>query len=188
MNSKVGVWGLVAALWLGSPSASWAESGIAQSIPAPDAWEYVRMTPEQRAELRTRVRALPKDEQEEHNDALMVEVRKLPSWLYEALSNEMVAVEHCKNGVYAGPMPPPPKLSAWDYVKRVPHQRYHYRMRARALSPAEKAAYDQNLAKELATLPQWLQLSLAEEARRYDDYYGLDPCQRVSASIPKPAL
>lgn len=165
-----------------------AGSNAAQSIPTPEAWEYVRMTPAQRMELRARVRTLPKEKQDEHNDALMVEVRKLPTYLYEALSNEMVALEHCKTGAYHGPLPPPPKLTAWEYVKRVPHQRYHYRLRARALSPTERATHEQDLAKELATLPQWLQASLAEEAKRYDGYLGLDPCARVTANFSTAAL
>ncbi|MBL8269647.1 alpha/beta hydrolase [Steroidobacter sp.] len=184
MKSNVRWFCFVAAcLALSSQSAFGAESKAAESIPAPEAWEYVRMTPEQRSELRVRVRALPKEQQDKHNDAVSAEVKKLPTWLYESLSNEMVAMEHCKTGAYTGPLPLPPKLTAWEYVKRVPHQRYHYRLRARALSPADRAAYEQDLAKELATLPQWLQASLAEEAKRYDDYLGLDPCARVTANV-----
>lgn len=145
-------------------------------IPAPEAWDYVRMTPEERLALRARVRALPADKEEQHNNALSAQVKKLPTWIYEALSNELVALDYCKTGTYTGPMPPPPVMTGWDYARRVPHQRYHYRLRARNLNPADQAVYDAHLARELATLPLWLQKALAAEAERYDARLGLTAC------------
>lgn len=150
----------------------------AQGIPAPEAWEYVRMTPEARSALRDRVDALPPELREAHNTALSANVNTLPTWLYEALSNELVARHHCTTGSYNGPKPKPPVPDAWGYVKRVPHQRYHYRLRARLLPPDEKAAYDAKMAGEMAKLPAWLKEALEEEAVRYDAYLGLDPCKR----------
>lgn len=145
-------------------------------IPAPEAWEYVRLTPQQRLELRARVRALPKELEEAHNNALSAQVRTLPTWIYEALSNELVSLDLCSTGTYSGPMPRPPTMTGWEYAKRVPHQRYHYRLRARALSPEDRAAYESNLASELATLPEWLQTALSEEAKRYDERLGIEAC------------
>ncbi len=159
--------------WL---SAHANQSDDVEGIPAPEAWEYVRMTPEERLALRARVRALPPELTEAHNNALSAEVRKLPTWIYEALSNELVSLDYCQTGVYTGPMPHPPVLDGWEYAKRVPHQRYHYRLRARALAPEERAKYETHLAAELATLPEWLQTALAEEARRYDERLGLEAC------------
>lgn len=155
-----------------------ASPAAAQGIPVPEAWDYVRMTPEERSALRDRVDALPPELKEEHNTALSKQVNTLPTWLYEALSNELVARHHCTTGSYNGPMPKPPVPDAWGYVKRVPHQRYHYRLRARGLPAAEKAVYDAKMAEEMAKLPAWLQAALQEEAVRYDAYLGLDPCKR----------
>jgi len=175
----------------GLAAALFASPAAAQGIPAPEAWDYVRMTPEARSALRDKVDALPPDLREAHNKALSANVNTLPTWLYEALSNELVARHHCRTGSYDGPRPRPPEPDAWAYVKRVPHQRYHYRLRARLLPPEEKAAYDAKMAAEMAKLPEWLQGALEEEAVRYDAYLGLDPCKRPGiggfySDAPKP--
>lgn len=65
----------------------------------------------------------------------------------------MLEREFCTGRWYTGPLPKPPTLDAWEYAKRVPHQRYHYRLRARLLPADERAAYEAHLAAGLALLP-----------------------------------
>ncbi|MBB6066246.1 hypothetical protein [Pseudoxanthomonas broegbernensis] len=159
---------LVATLLLPAPRLS------AEAAPprVPDAWEYVAMSPEQRHELRERVRLLPQAPRRAFDRALMEQVRSLPDWLYEALSNERVAVDCAAGRMGQEALPPPPELSARQYLERVPHQRYHFRLRARALPPQERQGYEARLAAELSTLAPWLQRALAEEAAREDARYG----------------
>ncbi|MCC6172113.1 MAG: hypothetical protein IT481_08795 [Gammaproteobacteria bacterium] len=95
-----------------------ADEAAPQGIPAPAAWDYVRMTPEERSALRDRVDALPAALREAHNTALSANVNTLPTWLYEALSHELVARHHRGGGSYAGPLPRPPEPDAWGYVDR----------------------------------------------------------------------
>ena len=95
-----------------------ADEAAPQGIPAPAAWDYVRMTPEERSALRDRVDALPAALREAHNSALSANVNTLPTWLYEALSHELVARHHRGGGSYAGPLPRPPEPDAWGYVDR----------------------------------------------------------------------
>src|SRR5690606_18591847 len=121
-----------------------------------------RLTPEQRYELRMRARALPAEARTEHNRALKAEIVKLPDWIHEALHDERGAMD-CRHGTVA-PLPKPPLLDGWAYAKRIPTDRYEFRLRARALAPAEREKYQAHLATELAKLPAWLQATLAEEA------------------------
>jgi hypothetical protein len=158
-------------------SSSDARHGPA-GAPVPEAWDYVRLSPEERYALRERARSLPEDERREHNRALRKEIDKLPAWIYEALHDERLEMD-CQHGSVA-PLPKPPQLDAWAYARLVPHQRYEFRLRARALAPQERAAYEAHLAAELAKLPQWLQAALAEEAGRADLRYGLAQCPERS--------
>lgn len=176
---------MAAILVLGSSTAAAQESPPAADELAalvaemvPEAWDYARLTPEQRYDLRERSRDLPEAERVAVSRAVVAEVAKLPRWMYEVMSLERAAMD-CAHGVGVGvgPLPRPPVLAAWDHVKLVPHQRYHFRMRARALEPAEREAYDAHLAAELATLPEWLQQALADEAVRYDARYGPTMCR-----------
>ncbi len=144
------------------------------SAPVPEAWDYVRLTPRQRYDLRTRARALPEEERAEHGRALRQEIDKLPAWIYGVLHYERAAMD-CLNGTFA-PLAPPPLLDAWEYVKRVPHQRHDYRLAARALDPESRQKYEAHMAVEMARLPAWLRVALTEEAERQDALYGLEPC------------
>lgn len=146
--------------------------------PVPEAWDYVRLTPQQRFDLRASARALPTEQRTQHNKALKTEIDKLPDWIHEALHDERTAMD-CRNETVA-PLPKPPKLDAWAYAKRVPTDRYEFRLRARALDPQARAEYDAHLAAELARLPAWLQTALADEAVRLDAYYGVKQCPDVS--------
>ncbi len=144
-------------------------------VPAPEAWDYVRLTPEERHALRELARTLPEEKRREHNRAVVAEVAKLPRWIYEALSNERVAMD-CMHGEMDGSLSRPPVLDGWAYARLVPHQRYHFRMRARALAPEDREKYETHLAQELASLPEWLRTALMEEAEREDARYGLTLC------------
>lgn len=156
------------------PAAASDARGGPAGAPVPEAWDYVRLSPEERYALRERARSLPEDERRKHNRALRKEIDKLPAWIYEALHDERLKMD-CQHGSVA-PLPKPPQLDAWAYARLVPHQRYEFRLRARALAPQERAAYEAHLAAELAKLPQWLQAALAEEASRADVRYGLAQC------------
>ncbi len=142
--------------------------------PVPEAWDYVRLTPDQRYDLRRRARALPEQERTQHNRALKTEIDKLPDWIHEALHDERNAMD-CRHGTVS-PLPAPPRLDAWAYAKRVPTDRYEFRLRANALNAEDRKAYETHLATELAKLPAWLQSTLAEEAERLDKRYGLKQC------------
>lgn len=180
---RAGCWLLLVALAGGCPAGGRSEAaqdagGATRgptAAPAPRAWDYVRLTPQQRHALRDQARALPEDARREHNRALAAEIARLPDWLYEVLSNERVAMD-CLHGAPDERLPPPPVLSAWEYVRLVPHQRYHFRLRARALAQEARARYQANLEAELATLPDWLQAALADEAEREDARYGPTLC------------
>ena len=104
-------------------------------------------------------------------------------WIYEALSNELVARMFCRTGTYEGPNSPPRRYAAWDYVKLKPHQRYHFRYRARLLTGGAKADYDRHFFEEMAKLPAWLVTELENEAKLYDAMLGLDPCQPGGISV-----
>lgn len=142
--------------------------------PVPEAWDYVRLSPQERYDLRMRARALPEAERTQHNKALKTEIDKLPDWLHEALHDERTEMD-CKHGTVAA-IPKPPLLDAWAYAKRIPTDRYEFRLRARSLSAEERKTYEAHLATELAKLPAWVQTSLAEEATRLDQRYGLQQC------------
>lgn len=171
-------------LWLVIAVAALAVNVVSADVPAvqrgpagapvPEAWDYVRLTPEERYTLRMRARALPEAARLQHNKALKAEIDKLPDWLHEALHDERTAMD-CQHGTVAA-VPKPPKLDAWAYVKRLPTDRYEFRLRARALHGQERKDYDTYLASELAKLPAWLQAALRAEAERLDQRYGLTQC------------
>lgn len=57
-------------------------------LPVPDPWEYARLTPEQRYDLRLRVRRLPEEQRRAFLIQLKSTVESLPPWLGLALHNE----------------------------------------------------------------------------------------------------
>lgn len=148
--------------------------------PVPEAWDYVRLTPEERYQLRQNARALNAEQRAEHNRYLREEISRLPDWIYAATHYEKVAMD-CERGTYL-PLAAPALMDAWDYVKRSPHQRHDSRLAARALDPQARAVYDAHMATELARLPDWLQAALVEEGELQDQMYGLDPCPGVAAA------
>src|SRR5690606_27644361 len=115
--------------------------------------------------LRMQARRLPPEERQQHNKALRIVVDSLPAWLHEALHDERTEWD-CREGTVA-PIPTiAPVTDIWAYVKRLPTERYEFRMRARALPPEQRAAYDARLAEGMATLPPWLRQALDEEAQK----------------------
>jgi hypothetical protein len=139
--------------------------------PVPSAWDYVRLSPEQRYELRQKARALPPEQRTEHNRALKREVDALPTWIHEALHDERTDMD-CRHNT-TPPMPGPREITdGWAYVKLVPSERYELRQRALALPAAEKQAYDARTEKALSALPDWLRVALKKEADEQDRRYA----------------
>lgn len=144
------------------------------AAPMPEAWDYVRMEPIARYELRRRANSLTAQEYQEHVRALRQQVDSLPDWVHEGLHYERAAM-NCAHGTVT-PLPPPRMLDAWEHVDRLPHHRHDDRIAAAALPPAEREAYEAHMATELARLPEWLRASLDEETERLDRRYGLEQC------------
>ncbi|MGC4110318.1 MAG: hypothetical protein QM747_07810 [Nocardioides sp.] len=143
--------------------------------PVPAAWDYVRMTPQQRYELRQRARALPPEERRAHNLALRDAINSLPDWVHSALHNER-GVWDCRKGTVV-PLPPAaPITDGWAYALLLPTDRHELRLRANALPPEARQTYDVQFAKALEMLPPWLVEALQAEATDLDAKHGRKPC------------